>query len=370
MKCDATGIHVEAKGSAQGFDINLSAYAGMSHRTGLPNIHPNVACCLESNGQYLWLAQNSDEKHVMCYEVKESGSTLVYQSKCHVDEQSTLSILADKGYCWITDGKRVEKYARLTITTVKDPLIADVIISLCEQAGLAKEQIDVSALEKVQAKPEYKLPGYTVNQSSHVRNSLQTLLTAYQLIAIESNGKLKFMPKREHSQQPVTVIPYAKLLVAANSKASSFSLHRQQSTDLPQRLSISYAECDSDYQVSTESATQANNRSQHLINKHEQVIEIPLVLEKRQAQQIVNRLLLDAWQSRETYQFALGLEYLFLEPGDVVQLVTNALTYTLAITQLEIGYGQLHVNGLNCQPCVTQSSKSFAPNKSASKCNE
>jgi hypothetical protein len=344
LALDNQGAHVEAKGSAQGFDIGLSPYAGISHRTGLPNTHPNVACCLESNGQYLWIAKNSGEKHVLCFEVKESGLTLVYQSRCHVDEQSTLSILADGGFCWVTDGEQVEKFARVTITTPKDPLLADVIVSLCQQAGLAKEQIDVSAVKHA----KLLLTGYTVNQSSNVRNSLQTLLTAYQLTAVESNGKLKFMPK---SSKPVTIIPYDKLLIldSGANRGSSFSLHNKPSTELPQRLSINYADSASNYQASTQSATKSTTYSQH-----SQGIEIPLVLESSQAQQLADSLLRDIWQSNETYQFALGIEYLFLEPGDIVTLQTDVATYTLTITQLEVSNRQVHVQGVKAEASENQ----------------
>jgi hypothetical protein len=334
---DNQGAHIEAKGSAQGFDISLSPYAGMSHRTGLANTHPNVACCLESNGQYLWLAQNSGEKYVLCYEVKESGLTLVCQGCSHADEQSTLSILADNGYCWVTDGKQVEKFARVTITTPKDPMLADVIVSLCKQAGLSKEQIDVSAIKRA----KLLLTGYTVNQSGNARGSLQTLLTAYQLTAVESNGKLKFMPKRT---KPVAVIPYDKLLILGSgaNRGSSFSLHNKPSAELPQRISVNYADNASDYQTSTQNATRLDNNSQH-----SQVVEIPLVLESSQAQQLADSLLQDSWQRKETYQFALSIEYLFLEPGDVIQMQTGAATCTIVITQLEIGNGQMRVSGVN-----------------------
>jgi predicted phage tail protein len=164
---------------------------------------------------------------------------------------------------------------------------------------------------------------------------------------VESNGKLKFMPK---SSKPVTIIPYDKLLILGSgaSRGSSFSLHNKPSAELPQRLSINYADSNSDYQTSTQSAIRISN------SQHSQVVEIPLVLESSQAQQLADCLLQDIWQSKETYQFALGIECLFLEPGDVIQLQTNAVTYTLTITQLEVGNGQVHLQGLKVEASESQ----------------
>jgi hypothetical protein len=50
-------------------------------------------------------------------------------------------------------GKEQKNMPESLLLKPKDPLLADVIVSLCEQAGLVKEQIDVNAIKRANTKP-------------------------------------------------------------------------------------------------------------------------------------------------------------------------------------------------------------------------
>ncbi len=186
--------------------------------------------------------------------------------------------------------------------------LSDIVEDLCERSGLSASQIDATALEP------YKVRGYALSRQASARANIAQLQQAYFFDAVESDHKIKFVPR---TQQPAVTIDADELgaYAAGGQPSELLEVRRGQEVELPSRVSVTYPDQNFDYQLKTQNAQRLLTAS--VVESAE---ALAVVLSADEARSIANRALYFAHVERTRFAFGTTKKYLYLEPTDVVTI--------------------------------------------------
>lgn len=192
------------------------------------------------------------------------------------------------------------------------------VTDICERAGLAAADIDVTGLSGT-------IGGY-VTQQSTARSQLEQLATAYYFDAVESDGKVKFIPRGNASAASIDEDDLAAQL-GDRSIADPLRISRQQELELPVEVTVQHFDSAAGYAIGSQ-------RSQRLITDslNKQSINLAISCDVDKAKQIAEVLMFSAWTARTRFEFSTGWKWCWLEPTDVIDVTSGGRTYTLRIT--------------------------------------
>lgn len=227
--------------------------------------------------------------------------------------------------------------------------LRDVVADLCLRSGLTFEQFDVSALDGI-------VEGYVVSQLQSSRESIETLSGIYFFDIVESDAKLKFLPR---CGKQIQKIDNNDLI--GFSGGGTVSIIRRQELELAKQFAILYMDSVNSYQSNIACATRQHVDSNAIITINSQ-----LVLTAQLAEMAANINLYNNWAARTSYKFMLPPCYLHLEPGDVIDLdrvqmrITNIsiaaqrVVYVTAIAE-ELSNYDFYVEPRSVQPLANNS---------------
>lgn len=205
------------------------------------------------------------------------------------------------------------------------------LTDICERAGLASTDLDTSLLTSVNVVPTNQVYGYVVRENRTAVEAIRALTSAYFFDAVESSGKLRFVPR---GLAPAMTIPEADLGLLEELAKLLEQISQEQ--DLPYLATIMYEDPTLDYQQ----GKQEKQRNARIIDTKNQItINAPLVLTPDMARQVAEKALFIAWLERDTYDpLSLGSpKYLVLDPADVVQFIYEGITFAMRITEQQAG---------------------------------
>ncbi len=175
-------------------------------------------------------------------------------------------------------------------------LIADI------SARYGLTNVDVSAVAGL-------VDGFLLDRPMSGRDALEDLLKIFAIDAAESEGILKFRPRKTFSSGTYAITG----LVDDAANKPLISEVRAQETDLPRAVRIGYVESAIDYRTSAvlqQRLTTASTR--------EITLQLPAAVSQALAQARADVALEEAWAARTTAQFSLMPSQLALDPGDAV----------------------------------------------------
>lgn len=284
--------------------------------TLVPRYRP---AALESDYTHLW-CHATVETSCCLYAIDASG-LLAPKNLFHGSGWSaTPAIWADDGVCVIVDTSSVKIFTRLDSIAPAQALLADIVRDQCRRAGLNDAQIDVSALKDT-------VHGYAIGRQGSARANLAPLLRACFVDAAESEGRIKFIPR---GGAPVASMAFDELAAhrSADEVPDPLQSTRQQETELPVAVTISYPNVDADYLVGSETCRRQLTPSKLAVTE-----ELGIAMTPDRAATIAAVLLYDAHVARSSCRFRTSRAYVMLEPADVVLLHTPETTQRLRITQ-------------------------------------
>lgn len=211
------------------------------------------------------------------------------------------------------DGPGVQFFTFGTVTP-GSALLADIITAECKLAGLTEDDIDVSQIDQ-------EVSGYRVSTRGSIRTVLQQLQACFPFDVVTSGYKLKFIPRGTTS---VANVDWEDL-----GAGVQWTQEREQSTQLPMRVFFRYLDRSQEYEV------QEQYSERPIDSEQEQVIEIPIVFTPDEAAQRVDVIHSIYLTERVTYgPFLLPPPYRYLEPSDVITVVTQEATYSVRLTDI------------------------------------
>lgn len=205
--------------------------------------------------------------------------------------------------------------------------LSDVVTNLCERAGLAASDIDVTGLVSETVR------GYVINRQGSARAALEPLTRGYLFEGVESDWQVKFVRRGGSS---VATIPADDIGLISGDQ-EPIERPRDQEVELPSSVSVTYADPDADYQPSNQIAQRITGpvRTQNADNNVS--IEFPIVFTSEEGRRLAERLLYTAWAERSRLNTALTWEYLALDPTDIVEMQVGSDLLRLRLSEIEVG---------------------------------
>ena len=214
-----------------------------------------------------------------------------------------------------------------------------IIAEILSIAGFREDEYDVSLLNE-------DVEGFIVAENCSIREVIEQLKAAYFFDVIESDGRLKFIPREPRPQnirnisqdeQSLSLVTYDELIVPSKTMASGvdnsgvLEINIAGELELPQRLSLTYIDPQQSYNYSSTGSSRSTCLSRQHID-----YSLPIVMSNSQAKRITDIALYESWMQRMSFSFSLGPKYCYLEPADLITLTVNGVRHQIRITSLDI----------------------------------
>lgn len=213
------------------------------------------------------------------------------------------------------------------IVPAKRSLSSTLIDIITDNTVLTEDDLDVSLLTD-------ELIGYKIEDFSPAINSIMELLTVFMVDMIESDFKLKFIKRGNDAEVIILEDDLCAYEDTGNTEdLEPVIINRQKESELPKKVSITYFNSEKKYEVNEQ---HVNRLTVNTVKENN--LSFPVVLSDTEAIQLAEKILYASWVGRTSYDFILSYEYLKLEPGSVIQIIVNSLTYNIRILSMEVGY--------------------------------
>lgn len=211
--------------------------------------------------------------------------------------------------------------------------LASVVAEICTRAGITA--LDTSTLHGL-------VRGYAVSQVSDARAALQPLMLAHGFDAVERDGMLRFVMRRDGVAQTVPLSALVDL--PENPPRPQYS--RAAEAAMTGRVRLRFVQADTDYPAISEEAVLPDEAT-HAVAAS----ELPLLLTSAEGRQIAERWLAEARIARDALRLALPPSRLDLGAGDLLQLEGDATGASYRIDRVELAGAQL-IEALRVDPGV------------------
>ncbi|OAN68370.1 host specificity protein [Rhodobacteraceae bacterium EhC02] len=211
--------------------------------------------------------------------------------------------------------------------------LASVVTEICTRAGITA--LDTSRLHGL-------VRGYAVSQVSDARAALQPLMLAHGFDAVERDGTLRFVMRRDGVAQTVPLSALVDLPESPPRPQHS----RAAEAAMTGRVRLRFVQADTDYPAISEESVLPDEAT-HAVAAS----ELPLLLTRAEGRQIAERWLAEARIARDSLRLALPPSRLDLGAGDLLQLEGDVTGASYRIDRVELGSAQL-IEALRVEPGV------------------
>lgn len=228
---------------------------------------------------------------------------------------------------WGGDGEVYTAYLDRKATS--EIPVSEVIQQLCAQVDVTSDMVDVDLVTQT-------VTGYVVNATKSAGAALADLLHTFQIDMVESDYKLKFVPR---GQSPVVVLTQDQLGSLDQEDASQYwrETHAQEQ-EMPIQINVRFTDPLLDYQPNATYAKRTALPIRSTFSRRVQTVDLPIITNALQARQIAESWLYTLWAERDTYQTALPASLLWLDPTDTITVnLDNGDIYTVRIEASDVG---------------------------------
>lgn len=175
--------------------------------------------------------------------------------------------------------------------------------------------------------------GYLITRPMDARTALQNLCAAYFVDGVESDFKLKFIP-RGAAASVLTIAENDLGLMADKAKLVE---EMGQEQELPRTVEVLFIDPNADLQ---QNKTHKHRSSRIVKTKQKITMSLPIVMTPDQARQIAEKSLYLSYLERKPFNVNLWkATYMVLDPTDMCQFVYQGNTYTIRVKGSTIGVG-------------------------------
>ncbi|MBU1020738.1 MAG: glycoside hydrolase TIM-barrel-like domain-containing protein, partial [Firmicutes bacterium] len=219
-------------------------------------------------------------------------------------------------------------------------LVSQLILGILTQGGIASNIIgDISIYDDVE--------GVAINNKITVINLLDILRKVYFFDCIESEGEIKFLTKNSNSIANISENELVQLK-KDNDREVYIEVNIIGEDELPKKLDLSFINKDFNYQTGTTFA-ERNSIKNDIVD----IENVPVVLSEYKARQVAEINLYLMWLERVIYTFILPIQYLYLEPTDIITLTYNNSDLKLQITSLSLTKNNtLEIKAVRCNNSI------------------
>lgn len=259
-------------------------------------------------------------------------TTETLTTKTIIHQSSWSVYIPELGEIWCGDpdnAGRAEVYGDAINRVDPDKVaVADIITDICAMAGIPASSLDVTQVTQ-------QTNGYRHSRRVAARGDLEPLMTAYHIDAVQSDYKLKFVPRGGS-----IVATIDSDLLGAHPQGSTppalIEHTYAQGVDYPNSVDLHYRSVEADLQPGlARSAWYANDA------EHQETLTLPLVMDDDDAAELADAYL-QLIAEKDSFRWATPRYYAHLEPTDCVNLPVNGENVRVRITRATRGADGLH----------------------------
>lgn len=234
-------------------------------------------------------------------------------------------VIAIGGTNW---GYSTGQYVNLFVPAPVQPAgvtLASVVSKLCDNSRLESADINVTSLASDIVR------GYSVASAGSPRVAIEQLQAPWPFDIVPHEYGIKFVRRPTAS---VLSIPESDLGAVPSGSSPEVRLKeaREMDSQLPQRVSIRYADFDREYDIGEQ-----YDEAQNIASVNQRIIDLNIVLTATEAARVAQQLRLRAAVERSSYSFVLPPkpDYLKIQPADVVTPVTSTASHEILLTRVQ-----------------------------------
>lgn len=236
---------------------------------------------------------------------------------------SGLKVFVDARRGVVVSGNGMIYQDRMTAAAVS---VADIFKTISNRLKVPAEDYDVSAV----AGADHLVQGFGITTRMSGRSAFEPLMTAYALDVVESGGVARISPRGKAVL--AASIPRGDLAATEASDGeytAPIQSTRGQDLELPQQVEISFANPALEYRQDI----RRFKKIAHSASVDIRTIDLPIVMPEDRASALSQMLLAEAYLARATHEIQVGLKYIFVEPGDVIDVDTENGWLRLLVTK-------------------------------------
>jgi len=215
-------------------------------------------------------------------------------------------------------------------------LLADILCELSLRAGLALDQIDSYRIIDV-------VDGFIIDDVTQARDIIELLAKFYFFDATETNGQIKFTSCKyveKHKVNPLDLIYH--------SNKELLQITRKEEQLLPRKLEIIYSDKNNSYYQNV-----SRIENHYTSSNHNAILNANIVLTANLAKEKAHIMLSNAWNSRHSYKFVVPFKYIFIKPGDVLNLNYQNEIHQIKVSSLSVISNRcLEIEGFSEDPNI------------------
>lgn len=221
-------------------------------------------------------------------------------------------------------GNRIPQFSFL-IKKDATKTIASAIESILSRAGLDASQYDTTAVSG-------NLRGFAIAGAQALKNPLEQLLLANDIVVTEADGKLTFAPRGSLSATSVAEVDLAAHELTGDAPRALTII---DGSDLlyPSEVNVGFIEAALDYQLSSEREKKVNAVTTSIRN-----IQLAIVMDADDARAIAKRELWTAWVQRQVLRFQLPPSYHWIKENTLLSIPVGNETYEVLVQQVDRGH--------------------------------
>lgn len=218
---------------------------------------------------------------------------------------------------------------------VQSETVDQIVLDLLQRSGVPSANIDVSAITNLTCL------GYCVARTSDAKATLQPLCTAFFFDLVESDFKIKAIPR---GQTPSQNIPEDDLGIVDDQYKLVETIAQEQ--DLPKTVSVEYQDPKLNYQQGKQHRYRSSRVKK---TKNHDILSLPLTMQGDTAAQVADKYLSMVWAERNLFDSKLWrAKYLVVDPTDVVQFTYEGKVFQSRIVKDTLGQNKiLQINGVS-----------------------
>jgi hypothetical protein len=223
-------------------------------------------------------------------------------------------VFVDSGRSLVVSNYGMLYKDRLTASGVS---VADIFTAISNRLRVPAEDYDVSAVSG----PDYAVQGFAITTRTSGRSAFEPLMTAYALDVAESGGVARVLP-RTHAPLAAR-IPIGDLAATdasgSDEPAPPVQSVLAQDQELPYQVEIGFANPEIEYRQDLRRYV----KSTHTSSVDVRTLDLPIVMPAARAETLAQVLTLEAHMGRNTHELQVGIKYMHVEPGDVIDVETD-----------------------------------------------
>lgn len=216
-------------------------------------------------------------------------------------------------YVLATISNVLYRYYLSDAIAVSKVAVSTILTDLSSDVGLTGSDIDVTDLTGVLC------DGFLLARQGSARSAIEQLMMAYQIDAVESGGKVKYVRR---GAATTTVIDADSLAIYEDGQEVPpvVQLSRADEVELPRSLTVKYMNFGADHQIGAQSAIRQTVRSVNDVTW-----DLPVVMSDAHAKSVTDAGMYSAWAARTKAKFSTTLKYADKEPTDLVTVENNLI---------------------------------------------